>query len=213
VIEMATMRTLILSKDVFTSEDWRAARSARASLRILTVVLCVAIFKPISKDYCAAPQTPQVTWKEFSPKGGRFTVQWPTRFPTDEMDESPNGPNHTFSIDAPLGAGSISRGFVVAYTDLPNIPESVDLTVRKELLNRFAKGFIEAEGKPTDTQRDLMLGSYPGKELMMSPKGTENIVRVYLVGRRFYILTALVPTPAARMNAQRFLDSFKVLTP
>ena len=26
VIEMATMRALILSKDVFTSEDWRAAR-------------------------------------------------------------------------------------------------------------------------------------------------------------------------------------------
>jgi hypothetical protein len=26
VIEMATMRTLILSKNVFTSEDWQAAR-------------------------------------------------------------------------------------------------------------------------------------------------------------------------------------------
>jgi len=177
------------------------------------VVLCKVLFVPVSKDQFAATQTPPVTWKEFSPKGGRFTVQWPTRFRTDEMDESPNGPNHTFAIDAPLGAGSIRRGFVVSYTDLPNIPESADLTFRKEFLNRFAMGFIEAEGKPTDTQRDLMLGAHPGKELRMSPKGTENIVRAYLVGRRFYMLTALVPTPAARTNAQRFLDSFKLLAP
>jgi len=159
----------------------------------------------------AGTQTAHVTWKEFSPKGGRFTVQWPPRFPTDEMDESPNGPTHTFAIDAPLGTGSIRRGFVVSYTDLP-IRESADLTFRKEFLNRFAKGFIESEGKPTDTQRDLMLGAHPGKELRMAPKGTENIVRAYLVGRRFYMLTALVPTPAARANAQRFLDSFKLIT-
>jgi len=127
--------------------------------------------------------------------------------------ESPNGLQHTFAIDAPLGAGSIRRGFVVSYTDLPNIPEGADPTFRKEFLNRFAKEFIEAAGRPTDKQRDLMLGAHPGKELIMSPKGTENIVRAYLVGRRFYMLTALVPTPAARTNAQRFLDSFKLLAP
>jgi hypothetical protein len=183
--------------------------SAKASLTILTVVLF--LFEPTSSDHCAAAQPPQVTWKEFSPKGGRFSVQWPMRFPTDEMDESPNGPEHTFSIDAPLGAGFIRRGFVVSYTDLPNIPERADLTFRREFLNRFAKGFIKTEGKPTDKQRDLMLGDHPGKELIMSPKGTENIVRAYLVGRRFYMLTVLVPTPAARTNAQRFLDSFKLL--
>jgi hypothetical protein len=187
--------------------------SAKASLRILTVVLCIVLFEPISKNPCAAAQTPQVTWKEFSPKGGRFSVQWPTRFPTDEMDESPNGPQHTFAIDAPLGAGSIRRGFVVSYTDLPNIPESADLTFRKEFLNGFAKEFIETDGRPTDKQRDLILGAHPGKELIMSPKGNENIVRAYLVGRRFYMLTALVPIPAARTNAQRFLDSFKLLAP
>jgi hypothetical protein len=185
--------------------------SAKASLTILTVVLCMVLFEPISKDHFAATQTPHVTWKEFSPKGGRFTVQWPTRFPTDEMDESPNGPNHTFAIDAHWEQGLLAGAS--SYTDLPNIPERADLTFRKEFLNRFAKGFIESEGRPTDTQRDLMLGANPGKELIMSPKGTENIVRAYLVGRRFYMLTALVPIPAARTNAQRFLDSFKLLAP
>jgi hypothetical protein len=185
---------------------------AKINRTILTIVLSMALFELVSIQHFAATQTPKVAWKEFSPKGGGFTVQWPTRFPTDEMDESPNGPDHTFAIDAPLGVGSIRRGFLVTYTDLPNIPDSADLTFRKEFLNRFAKGFIEAEGKPTDTQHDVMLGAHPGKELRMSPKGTENIVRAYLVGRRFYMLTALVPTPAARTNAQRFLDSFKLLT-
>ena len=187
--------------------------STRASVTIPTVFLCLFLFEPNSKDVCAA-QNSQVTWKEFSPKGGRFSLQWPTSFSTHEVDdESPNGPQHTFAIDAPLGTGSISRGFVIAYSDLPNIPESPDLTFRKEFLNRFAKGFIEAEGKPTDKQRDMMLGTHPGKELIMSPKGVENIMRVYLVGRRLYMLTALVPTPAARTNALRFLDSFKLLSP
>jgi hypothetical protein len=174
----------------------------------------MVLFGPISKDHVASTQNAPVPWKEFSPPGGGFTVQWPLvpgyRFPA--VDESPNGPRHTFTIDAPLGAGSIRRGFAVAYNDLPNLPPA-DLTLRKEFLNRVAKEIIEAKGQPTDTERDLMLGSHPGKELRMSPKGTEIIVRTYLVGRRLYVLTALVPIPAARTNAQRFLDSFKLLAP
>ena len=84
-------------------------------------------------------------------------------------------------------------------------PEVLLISVRDAL--------VADSGLVLQSDRQIRLGTYPGRELYLRGDNQQITVRLYLVGQKMYLLSATQPQTATSLTPAtlQFLDSFQLL--
>jgi hypothetical protein len=175
--------------------------SASVILALVSMVIGVA-------SGAAAPSKPNQRsapiWRTYRSNEGGFVVSLPGRARrTKQAVDSPTGKDlvHFHTVEM----GSDAAFSVVIFDG----PENFLRTPPAVLLKGGRDSILaKAEGKLI-SERSLSLQGKPGWELVLAgPDGSTTWVRIYLVGQRLYQVVAISPK---RQDAQRFLDSFRLI--
>lgn len=143
-------------------------------------------------------------WQEVSLKSGSFSVLMPGS-PQEFRDvlETAGG---IFNLKGFVVEGDFGR-FIVGYSD-----EGVELGKTASILGSVGDGLINRVGGEVVRYRVIDLASHPGRELRLQNSGEVMIFRLYLVGRRLYVLG--VSTSRGKegdSQVGKFFDSFRLL--
>lgn len=163
---------------------------------------------------CAHGQAIQDGWKIFSPPDGGFAVQLPGS-PQDVSQPmtSKSGVRqvHIFEVL------TTEIDYSVGYVDFESALEDPKLS--KKILDGVRDKMVAKESGKLLSEIDVALASHPGREFVIQASDGVFRDRLYLVGKRYYFLTAFVPllkeptkeqTDNQSMNARKFLASFEL---
>lgn len=148
----------------------------------------------------------QSQWQEFTSKDGNFSVLMPG-VPAEETEVLETAAGN-LELKGFSSAQSAAR-FVVAYSDYPQTAqvgnsEVVLANVRDQILERVGARLV--------SERPISLNAEPGREVKLESEGEPMIFRLFLVGRRLYILGAGQNNQASGAeDVAKFLDSFVLL--
>jgi len=148
-------------------------------------------------------------WTKFAPSGGRFSVHMPGLPTSEEQSFRTKGGDmvlHLFNLDR----GAANGRFSVQYTDYSEQflkeAKSADAVLKKA-------GTVDAFniGGTVVNETDLPFGRYPGRELQVENAELAMRIRLYLVDRRLYKVTATWPKSRVfSVDDERFLNSFRL---
>jgi hypothetical protein len=149
------------------------------------------------------------TEQTFSPKEGRFKINLPpvnAAKPAD-TDQQKTLPQQTRYMWMALNRGR----FVVTYYDTNKKLD--DPSVSKTILDNFRNSLMSKGAGELQTDKDLLLKSFPGREVKIKDEKGINISRAYLVGSRFYIVSVFIPIKleCAVNESTKTLDSFELV--
>jgi TonB family protein len=172
--------------------------------------------KPQPKEIVTSRPSPEYfpeSWKEFSSKEGRFTLLLPgVPVKNTQTLDSPYGKleEHSFILKTFAYYG-------VAYIDFPEKDGIRDVKT-------FFAGFLEGNLKTTNAQlleeKDDYRFATPGRFIKTRIEGGYiNRIRLYLIRKRLYVLSVVMPEGDAETGkfyeeaAMKFLNSFKPVIP
>jgi hypothetical protein len=150
----------------------------------------------------------QLEWKEFAPKDGSFTVLFPGT-PTEHKKTimPPGG-----AVEVLLFEVAVSDGgkFVVGYSEFP--AASIKPGTEDKRLDNARDGAVASIKGTLVRQKNLLLGKYPGRELLIKMDGkTMVVMRLYAVKNRLYQLGAIGSEGVVTSrDAEKFLTSFQL---
>ena len=149
----------------------------------------------------------QTTWKNFSSSKGKFAILMPGT-PTEETekDKEDGTVYNSFKVE---GEESL---YFVQYSEIPEIAGASSAEVKK-ILDDTPSQFVKGADAKLLRQRNISLSGYSGREFEFSFASNKEIRGkglVYLVEKRLYIVVAVTPQQA---NAQKFIDSFRLMKP
>ena len=148
----------------------------------------------------------QKEWIAFAPPGGNYSVMMPGTPETEVKNETGNFGPYTVN-GATLVAGD--EFYIVVYVDYA---PTLKLNVQGEI-NANRDNFIKGvKGAVLTSEKKITIDGHPGLEFT-ADVGTERYIisRIYLVGRRPYQLVAATRKKGDMTNANKFLNSFKLL--
>jgi hypothetical protein len=165
------------------------------------------------KDDPEARQAPAVKlvgpggeWTEFTSKDNRFSATFPGKPEVKTTEDLPNE-RTTTNVMATRAKGAIS--YSVIYTDYARAdPKADPKTVLKSVAAIHAKS--------TKSKKDIELNGIPGVELACKLDQGGAILDMayrafYLRGRLYQVMVISDPIVKEKVQATRFLDSFKLL--
>jgi len=139
-------------------------------------------------------------WREFSSNAGGFSVSMPG-VPEEEANTSKRG-----NAVRGLTLSNSSEAYLLIYSDLSETPSNVEI---QKMMDTAISMLTQRRNLKLLSQRDISLKGYPGREFDIGRDDTSIIKgRIYIMQQRIYLLTVVTPKPS---NAQRFLESFRVL--
>lgn len=148
----------------------------------------------------------QSQWQEFTSKDGNFTVLMPG-VPAEETEVLETSAGN-LELKGFSSAQPASR-FVVAYSDYP---QTAQLDNSEVILANVRDRIIERVGAQLVSERPISLDAEPGTEVKLESEGEPMIFRLFLVGRRLYILGAGQNNQGSGAeDVAKFLDSFVLL--
>ncbi|MGH9970321.1 MAG: hypothetical protein ACREBG_21370 [Pyrinomonadaceae bacterium] len=143
-------------------------------------------------------------WVKFESTPGLFSVVMPGA-PREQKEttDSPHGPYTTYLYVSRADDETYIAGWV-------DYDPRFNFDAQKELeLNR--DNFVKGVNGKLRTTSDIALGDYPGIEFTGTFQSSSFRSRVFIVGKRPYILIAIFPTGKdSSQNTSRFLSSFAV---
>lgn len=176
--------------------------------KLLPICLLIFLF---AAPVCRA-QTKE--WQEYTLPDGQFVVSMPAK-PTSQsipLNGSLNGlVAHFLALDKD------DESYAVSYIEFPT--PLADSSKTKLFLDGFADKEVTKVGGKLISQTDIEIIGYPGRELRIEVADGFWADRVYLVGKRLYLLSAFaVKTTATSkeisdlQNAviRKYFDSFKL---
>jgi hypothetical protein len=164
----------------------------------------------ISSLVTCAPVKDKIRWETVSEKG--FSVLMPGKpVKGEESTTSSAGPitAHTFKVDVEREEYSLT------YTDYPHTPRMDSIEPAKIFDFSRDKVLAMRTTRKVLTEKEISLNGYPGRELIYEDptEPSINIVRLYWAKPRLYLVVfARLKTESLSGNAQKFLDSFKILS-
>ena len=173
----------------------------------MTKKVLLALFLVLIALPTAAAQAP-ADWVKFSPPGSPFTILLPTQ-PKEEkkVTEHSSGPYTTVLYTT---SNPDRELFLVGWVDYdPKFKFGVQAELEANRDN-----FVKATKATLLSTTPIKLGAHPGIEFKAEMTGKADIVsRVYIVGRRPYLLVLVTP-PGRDSSAvrERFFSSFKLGT-
>ncbi len=153
-------------------------------------------------------------WQEYTSSEGQFFVLMPDS-PTEQrsVKQTPCGAVKIVSVDAVLNKRLVfaTRGFYsVSYSDIDGSkcgegPQRILDEERDEAVKNLGGKVVE--------ERDMTKGDDIGREIQLqTPKLGLVKERIHVVGRRVYRVIVGGKTEASSEDAERFLESFRVLS-
>lgn len=197
--------------------------SARLSLSIAALALAAACNdkKPVVADKPAAPpvdkpadppvadKTPPPAdkpvaagWRLFTSKEGNFTID----LPSDPKEQGQGGAMMAMSEFGATDADSRTSGCGIAYAPAPGGGANPEV-----MLDAMVKGY-KANAKVLE-EKDIKLGTYPGKSVVIENTSHRKWIRVYVADGKLYINNCGGPFDRGDKDAPtatRVLDSFKL---
>ena len=151
----------------------------------------------------AHAQQPQVAqWPRFSSPEGRFSILLPGRpLREDQTKETPVGrvEMHIFTSRTEGGI------YVVAYADYAFGDAKRELDANRDSFLKGMKATLLSES-------DINIKGNPGREINAWREQLTIRTRMYLVGKRYYQMFVIVPTPQAVLeDTNRFFNSFELV--
>jgi hypothetical protein len=149
-------------------------------------------------------------WVNFEPKGGGFAAAFPSK--PAEKKQSVKTATGSF-VDVSLFVAEPKRGegqFVISYSEFSDA-QLKGGTDEKRLENARNGAAISIKGKVRG-EKKIALDKHPGLEFIIDTDKTVVRTRIYAVKKRMYQAMVVGPKAVAEgKDAQRFLDSFKLL--
>jgi hypothetical protein len=145
------------------------------------------------------------SWAELRPADGRISVRFPSP-PAREENAVPAPPGgKVVTLIARHDGGVYLTGWVDYGPDF-NFDDQAEMAANRDNFVRVFEGTVQAT-KP------IQIGRFSGIEFTAAKADEWHIIgRVYIVGRRPYQLTVVVPPgQAASPDIPRFFNSFKLL--
>jgi hypothetical protein len=169
-------------------------------------LLIAAILLVTGCSQQAKPKSAQPDWTVFSPKDGGYSVMLPGE-PTERSLPHDTEEGRTVSTLYELTREDFK--YVVGYM---NYPISVEAANRDKFLSMVAESGITSAGGTVIGNTAISLDGSPGREVTGEIKGFSYRSRVYLVGKRVYLLIVwLPPNSTDSENAAKFFKSFKII--
>ena len=202
----AMSRVRIYLKDAYLYSV--EARSTRKFVTSADAGRFFASFKFTANAPSGAPVAPG--WTEFSPIGGRFSIQMPGLPRSEQQDFRTKGGDMVLFLFN-LDRGGDNERFSAQYTDYPEefLKEtgSADAVLKKaSTVDAFNIG-----GRVV-SEKALSLGRHPGRELHVENAEQSMRIRLYLVDRRLYKVVAAWPKSRAfSVDADLYLNSFRLV--
>jgi len=154
----------------------------------------------------------QSGWTTFAPAAGRFTVSVPST-PTlsTSKDSSPVGEitEYTYTVNTP------TESFTLNYQDLPELAVMFGGTGR--IYGGARDGCLKDAGGTLISFTKVQLDTHNGMQLLYQAPSSEGKpaqqgrVRMFLVGRRLFVVAATWPQGASAADADQFFNSFKIV--
>ncbi|MBX9627371.1 MAG: hypothetical protein K2X82_26445 [Gemmataceae bacterium] len=149
-------------------------------------------------------------WKEFRPKGGRFTIRLPgAPKETSREYDSPAGKVRMNSFVVQAGPNGV---YGVAYGDYPE--GTIDPEQIGKHLDGAQEGAVAAtKGKLVESKDIKLADQHPGREITCELPAEKWMTRtrIYFVGRRLYQVHALGMKEFIKgEEVGKVLDSFKL---
>jgi hypothetical protein len=141
------------------------------------------------------------SWKTFTSETGRFSVLLPD-LPTEAIVNEPGAyTTHRFTVD------SLKSTFIIGWSDYdPSFTFNPALELE---LNR--ENFIKGIRGTLINNKSLIIDGYESIEFTAETANKVYRSRVFIVGRRPYLITALTTRGLDdTADVKRFFDSFKV---
>lgn len=152
-------------------------------------------------------------WTPFRDGDGRFQVLVP-QAPghRTQVTETPIGAitNHVFM------ARSAKGSFTISYSDLPGVGIAFKGGA-EGIFDEAATALLKGLGATAIGQKRVKHGGRNARELTYEAPGTpesgplQGRARMFLVGKRLYVVDAVIRTSGDPKELPRFLDSFEVL--
>ena len=168
--------------------------------------LTATLFPLLLATGALAVQAP-APWKKFTSQAGNFSVLLPAEPQEQKETKDDGGPLSPYTNTLYIARGG-NGAYLVGWTDYkPGVRIDVQGEIKANRDN-FVKGVNGTLGP----EKPLKLGTHPGTEFTAETAQALFHVRVYVIGRRPYILVALRPKGSQDPNADKFFSSF-TLTP
>ena len=169
--------------------------------------LCVKLSSSLTTQSTLSPiavaqSVTQSQWQEFSSTEGKFVVTMPGVPKLKSETFSDRLVNHTLKF---------AKGkelYLVRYFDIDSALTPTDI---KLTLNSMVATFVVGANAKLVEERDISINDYPGKEFefeAITPEQPPGIGQVFIVDHRIYGIVVTTPEPE---NAQRFIESFRLL--
>jgi len=202
---MSRLRLYVTNAHLYSVE----ARSTRKFVTSADADRFFASFKFTGNALSGSPA--DLVWKDFTPVYGGFSVQMPG-VPTDRKETFRSG-----AADVTLYLFELQRGkpndndtVSVQYMDYTE-QRLKELRTANEVLKKAATVDAYNIGGTVVSERSISLGRYPGRELQVENAERAMRIRIYLVDRRLYKVTAAWPKSRAfSAEDERFLNSFQL---
>lgn len=146
---------------------------------------------------------------KFSPPGGRFTIDFPGTEEPTESTETKTGTGAAFPLTTSVFLQRDGQLLTLAgwvdYNPKWNFDPRGEMNANRD---NFLKGSLE--GKVT-SEKDIKIGGYQGIEFFADIKGDRTVRgRVYIVGKRPYLLIGIAPKGTETVRIEKFMSSFKL---
>ena len=149
----------------------------------------------------------KIQWQNISCKEGGFSIRMPGVNITEEIEIFENEKGKIrFQVFVTHPA---SARFMVAYSEILN---SKQLVNKQNILSNLQNKIVDVTGFKLSSDRSYNLGDILGREFILKNDTETIIFRIYLAGKRLYLLGA---SPIEKDNEIAgavfiFLDSFKL---
>jgi hypothetical protein len=154
---------------------------------------------------------PQVGWREFTPKEGRFSIMMPSKPESEVQSEfTPVGIVKLYIF----AAEKDDSYYAVSYSDFPEYV--IKYSDVGTVLDDARDGMVaNVQGKPISSRR-IKLQGYYGRDVKFQVTEEGQVgtayARIYLVGNRLYQILVIGPQEQfPESEALRFLNSFQLL--
>lgn len=169
-------------------------------------------FRPMVDDLTAADNAPVVdTWLDFSPAGGRFSIEMP-RMPVARQEPVRTSAGEMTLYLFNLDREELGQKYSVQYADYPEALMQQLRSANTVLGNASTVDVENIRGKLV-SEKIVSLGRYPGRELQIENADIAMRIKLFFVDRRLYKITVVRPRlPGFSADDDRFMASFH-LTP
>jgi hypothetical protein len=152
-----------------------------------------------------------VPWTEFKSKDGNFSVLLPGT-PTESVQTLTAQSEQIDVQFYTLTTGNTA--YMVSYSDYP--ASIFQTTPIKSILDGARDGAVKNSQGRLINETDIVLGTYPGRELNVESSDGTNVMRAHLfvVKERLYqVIVITAKGRASSPDLKKFLDSFQLITP